>query len=91
MFGTRRRLKAIFLLVAVMSASFVLFDTFFVQETTAQSGTTQCDIWDAQCGASTGFAYAICSATGWQSTECHTALLQAFIACQPYFQNCGGG
>lgn len=35
-----RRLQTIVLLVAVMGSAFVLFNTFFVQETTAQSGTT---------------------------------------------------
>ena len=88
MFGTRRRLKATFLFVAVMAASFVLFDTFFVQETTAQSGTTQCDIWEAQCQANAGFSYAICNSAGWGSAACSAALWQTFLACQPYFQNC---
>ena len=89
-----RRLKAIVLLVAVMGFVCVLFDTYFVQETIAQSGTTQCDIWEAQCKASTGFAFAICSSNGWDSQACSAAFAKALLYCQPYFQNCnncGGG
>lgn len=83
-----RRLQTIVLLVAVMGSAFVLFNTFFVQETTAQSGTTQCDIWEAQCKAASGIAYAICTDKGWNSKACSASFGKAHKICQPYFNNC---
>ncbi len=81
-----RRLQPIVLLVAVMGSAFVLFNTFFVQETTAQSGTTQCDIWEAQCQAGMGIASAICASSSWAA--CKKAIAQAYQTCLPYFNNC---
>ena len=81
-----RRLQTIVLLVAVMGSAFVLFNTFFVQETTAQSGTTQCDIWEVQCKAASGIAQAICANSSWAA--CKKSFAKAWQTCQPYFNNC---
>ena len=84
-----RRLKAIVLLVAVMAAGFVLFDTFLVQETAAQSGTTECDILYVRCDVYIGYAWYVCNiyATP-QSDACVTAIQMAVEGCRPYYTQC---
>ena len=75
-----RRLQALMLLFVVLIAGFLLFDTFFVQETTAQSGTTECDVAQAYHKAVCGMATYICQVHGMSSDHCAGALAQCSAA-----------
>ena len=75
-----RRLQALMLFFVVLIAGFLLFDTFFVQEATAQSGTTECDIAYARYKAVCGLATAVCNSSGWNSYQCYLAYLQCYDA-----------
>ncbi len=86
-----RRLKAIVLLVAVMAAGFVLFDTFFVQETTAQLSNLTCDTLYAYCSAWRGIASYMCSKYGSESATCGYYVGKALTKCWPWLTQCGGG
>ena len=84
-----RRLQALMLLFVVLIAGFLLFDTFFVQEATAQSGTTECDIAYAVHNAVCGLATAVCNSKGWNSdaclasqVKCYDAMADALEVCQ---------
>ena len=71
-----RRLKAIVLLVAVMSAGFVLFDTFLVQEAAAS-----CSVGYIICDLALRGARRICNHHGWSSAECANAHKEAIDTC----------
>ena len=71
-----RRLQAMMLVVVVLIAGFLLFDTFFVQETSAQSGTTDCDVAYARFKAVCGLATYVCNISGSSSDACIAALWQ---------------
>lgn len=72
-----RQLQAIVLLVAVMAAGFVLFDTFFVQEAAA----TSCQIGYILCDLKMWGANKICNHHGWSSAECANATGEAVRYC----------
>ena len=71
-----RCLKAIVLLVAVMAAGFVLFETYFIQEAAA-SCVTGYIICDMVLRA----ARDICNREGWGSTACANAHKEAIDTC----------
>ena len=72
-----RRLKAIVLLVAVMAAGFVLFDTFLVQEAAA----TDCPVGYIICDLALRGARKTCNHYGWSSVECADAHKAAIDTC----------
>ena len=81
-----RRLKAIFLLVAVMAAGFVLFEPYFIQE----AGAVTCDDAIKICEDYDAWARALCNSAplGWLSAECANATAYAVTMCVAVLHDC---
>lgn len=81
-----RRLKAIVLLVAVMAAVFVLFETYFIQEAVAD-----CSAAYIACELTERAARATCNREGWQSAACANATGEAVRYCIQKLHECAWG
>lgn len=81
-----RRLKAIVLLVAVMTAGFVLFDSYFIQEAAAD-----CAAALAACEVAERWARGVCNREGWQSAACANATGEAVRYCIHLLHECAWG
>ena len=84
-----RRLSAIVpvLIVSVLAVGFILTDDF-VQEATAQSGTTECDIAQARSKATCGLATAVCNIKGWDSDACFAGIVKCGAATREMLEIC---
>ena len=73
------------LLVAVMVAGFVLFETYLIQEAAAS-----CSVGYIKCDLALRGARAICNHHGWSSTECANAHKEAINTCIEEYILCSG-
>ena len=81
-----RRWKAMVLLVAVMAAGFVLFETCFIQEAAAN-----CPVAQILCELVERHARWVCNTEGWQSAACANAIGEATRYCVQKLHECAWG
>ena len=81
-----RRLKAIVLLVAVMTAGFVLFDSFLVKEAAAD-----CSLEQRVCNYLEQVAWYVCDTEGMLSVNCANTQAYAVTTCIALLHACAWG